>query len=145
VDADVTVPTSAACVELSATSVTFGTQRFGSEDVGATPGITVTNCSGTDEILLARGTDASGAGAAWNLVDTAGSCAAGTLATDDYHLKLRRDDTQAVTRLADDNKTIRPFAAGESGILDALIDMPCPGSSGAGQTMAMQIVFLVTE
>ena len=145
VDAEVTVPTSAACIELSSTSVTFGTQRFGSEDVAATPGITVTNCSGSDEMLLARGTDATGTGATWNLVDAAGSCAAGTLAIDDYHLKLRRDDTQDVTRLAGDNKTIRPLAAGEDGSLDALIDMPCPGSSGAGQTMAMQIVFLVTE
>jgi hypothetical protein len=145
VDADVTVPTSAACIELSATSVTFGTQRFGTEDVPATPSITVTNCSGSDETLLARGTDASGNGAGWNLVDAAGTCGAGTLALDDYHLTLKRGDTEEVTRLSTNNKAIRPLAAGAEGTLDALIDMPCPGSSGAGQTMGMQIVFVVTE
>ena len=145
VDADVTVPTSAACIELSATSVTFGTQRFGTEDVPATPSITVTNCSGSDETLLARGTDASGNGASWNLVDAAGTCGAGTLALHDYHLTLKRGDTDEVTRLSTNNKAIRPLAAGADGTLDALIDMPCPGSSGAGQTMGMQIVFVVTE
>jgi len=145
VDADVTVPTSAACIELSATSVTFGTQRFGTEDVGATPSITVTNCSGSDETLLARGTDADGNGASWHLTDDAGTCGAGTLALDDFHLKLKRGDTDEVTRLSTNNKAIRLLAAGADGTLDALIDMPCPGSSGAGQTMGMQIVFVVTE
>jgi hypothetical protein len=145
VDADVTVPTSAACIELSSTSVTFGTQRFGTEDVSSTPSITVTNCSGSDETLLARGTDAAGTGATWHLVDATGSCGAGTLAIDDYHLKLSRVDTAEVTRLSTNNKAVRPLAAGAEGTLDALIDMPCPGSSGAGQTMGMQIVFVVTE
>jgi hypothetical protein len=37
------------------------------------------------------------------------------------------------------------IGSGAQGTLDALIDMPCPGSSGAGETMGMQIVFVVTE
>lgn len=145
VDAEVTVPTSAACIELSTTTISFGTQRFGGQDLPATPEIIVTNCSGSDESLLARGSDATGSGATWQLVDGAGTCSAGTLATDDFHLKLQRADTAALTVLSTNNKTIRPLAAGEDGTLDALLDMPCPGSSGAGQTMGMQIVFVVVE
>lgn len=147
VAADVTVPTSAACIELSTTSVSFGTQRFGGENLQASPGITVTNCSGTDEALLARGTDATGTGAAWNLVDDAATCGAGTLATDAFHLKLNRpaDEVDPVTQLSTDNKQIAEMAGGDTTALEALLDMPCPGSSGAGQTMGMQIVFVVTE
>ena len=147
VDAEVTVPTSAACVELSATSVGFGTQRFGAVDVQADPGITVTNCSGAEAELFARGTDASGTGAAWQLVDNAASCGAGTLATDDFHLKIRRPANEAdpVTQLSTNNKEIAELGAGDDADLEALLDMPCPGSSGAGQTMGMQIVFVVTE
>ena len=68
VDADVTVPTSAACIELSTTAVSFGTQRFGSEDVAASPDITVTNCSGSDQTLLAHVTAAAGDGATSSVV-----------------------------------------------------------------------------
>jgi hypothetical protein len=145
VDADVTVPTSASCIQLSTTSISFGTQRLGSENAAATPSITVTNCSGNDATLLAHGSDATAAGVTWNLVDDAGSCGASTLAPDDFHLKLHRADTEEVTQLATNNKTVRTLGAGAEGTLDALIDMPCPGSSGAGETMAMQIVFVVTE
>jgi hypothetical protein len=147
VDADVTVPTSAACIELSNTSVSFGTQRFGAVDVQAQPGITVTNCSGVEAELFARGTDATGSDAAWQLVDDAASCGAGTLATDHFHLKIRRPANEAnqVTQLSTDNREIAELGAGDDADLEALLDMPCPGSSGAGQTMGMQIVFVVTE
>ena len=147
VDADVTVPESAACIELSETAVSFGTQRFGAEDVPATPGITVTNCSGGDATLLAHGTDANGNGATWNLVDNAATCGFGTLDTDEFHLDIRREagTSDPITRLSTNNKQIAPLQGGAAADLDALLDMPCPGSSGAGQTMGMQIVFVVTE
>ena len=147
VDADVTVPSSAACIELSTTAVSFGTQRFGAENVQADPAITVTNCSGTDEQLLARGTSAAGDGATWNLVDDARTCDAGTLGTDDFHLKLRRpaDEVDPVTQLSSQNKQIAELTGGADTTVEALLDMPCPGSEGAGQTMGMNIVFVVTE
>lgn len=145
VDADVTVPTSAACIELSTTSVSFGTQAFGGVDLQGTPAIQVTNCSNNNATLLAHGTDASAGGAIWTLVDDAKTCEAGTLATDDFHLKLLRSENFEITQLGTDNKTVGPLTAGTSGTLNPLLDMPCPGSSGAGQTMGMQIVFVVTE
>ena len=147
VDADVTVPTSAACVELSTTAVSFGTQRFGSVDVQAGPSITVTNCSGTDETLLARGTSAAGNGATWTLVDNAATCDAGTLDVDEFHLKLNRpgNEVDPVTQLSSTNKEIAEIAGGDDTTVEALLDMPCPGSDGAGQTMGMNIVFVVTE
>jgi hypothetical protein len=147
VDAEVTVPTSAACVELSTTAVSFGTQRFGSVDIQADPSITVTNCSGTDETLLAHGTSAAGNGATWNLVDDAGTCDAGTLGTDNFHLKLRRpaNEVDPVIQLSSDNKEIAELSGGAESTVEALLDMPCPGSDGAGQTMGMNVVFVVTE
>jgi hypothetical protein len=147
VDADVTVPTSAACIELSTTSISFGTQRFGTEDALATPGITVTNCSGTDESLLAHVSAAAGTGATWTPIDTAGTCADGTLGIDEFHLKIRRPANEAdpVTYLGPNNKQLAELTGGADADLDALLDMPCAGSAGAGQTMGMNIVFVVTE
>ena len=147
VDADVTVPSSAACIELSETDVSFGTQRFGTDHVAADPIIVVTNCSGVTANLFARGTDATGSGATWNLVNDATTCAAGTRATDDFHLRLSipaRPDTPIPLT---ESNTVLPYQLG-GGLSDEyqpLLDMPCPGSSGAGQTMSMQIVFVVTE
>jgi hypothetical protein len=147
VDADVTVPTSAACIELSTTSVSFGTQLLGGENLVASPQIEVTNCSGGDQDLLARGTNAAGAGATWQLVNDTGSCGAGTLATDDYHLKLRFSAApDVVIPLSTNNAPLQEeLAGGDTTFFEPLIDMPCPGSSGSGQTMGMQIVFVVTE
>ena len=147
VDADVTVPTSAACVELSTTAISFGTQRFGTQDALATPGITVTNCSGTDESLLARVSAAAGTGATWTPLDTPGTCDAGTLGIDEFHLKIRRsgNEVDPVTYLGDANKELAELTGGAIADLDALLDMPCAGSAGAGQTMGMNIVFVVTE
>ena len=147
VDADVTVPTSAACIELSTTSISFGTQRFGTEDALATPGITVTNCSGVDESLLAHVSAAAGDGATWTPINTPGTCDAGTLGIDEFHLKIRRPANEAdpVTLLGADNAEIAELSGGADADLEALLDMPCAGSAGAGQTMGMNIVFVVTE
>ena len=147
VDADVTVPTSAACIELSTTSVTFGTQRLGGENLLGSPEIEVTNCSGSDQDLLARGTDATGGGATWHLVNNAATCDAGTLATDDYHLKLRFSAAQdVVVPLSANNAPLQQaLGGGDTTFFEPLLDMPCPGSSGSGQTMGMQIVFVVTD
>lgn len=147
VDADVTVPSSAACIEVSTTSITFGTQRFGGQDIAGDPvaSIHLRNCSGSDATLLARGTNASGGQATWHLVDDGGTCAAGSLAIDAYHLKLLRPVTGDVTSLSIEAKSMQSLAGGGVATFDPLLDMPCPGSSGAGETMGMQIVFVVTE
>ena len=146
VDADVTVPSSAACIELSETAVSFGTQRFGSDGLVATPVISVTNCSGVDVDLLARGTDATGNDARWHLVDDSTTCEAGTRAADDFHLRLRNaDGTGVPVSLTENNRQVQNVPSGLGFGYEAVLDMPCPGSSGAGETMGMQIVFVVVE
>src|SRR6185369_8598495 len=69
VGADVTIPSSAACIEISTASVDFGTLPLGSADQPGSPDITVTNCAGLSSDIYAHGSDASGTGAAWSLVD----------------------------------------------------------------------------
>jgi plastocyanin len=145
VSADVTVPSSAACLELSVTSISFGTLPLGAEDQPATPSVIVTNCSGLAGTLLASGTNAVSAapGASWSLVDSAATCA-DTLGTDSYHLSLASAEANPVA-LGTTNKQVQTLAAGASTTHVAHIDTACPGSSGAGEIMGMVITFLVTE
>jgi hypothetical protein len=145
VDAVVTMASSAVCLQLSTTSIDFGTRQFGDIGVAATPGVTVTNCGGISESVLANGTDASGSGpTTWTLNDT-GTCAGGTLPTDNYGLTIERQDNMAQTRLGTAGRSIATLSGGAALDNLARIDTPCPGGSGAGVVMSMQIVFLATE
>jgi len=143
VAAEVTVPTSAACLELSTTAIDFGTLPLGVVGQPASPDVVVTNCSGVSETILARGTDASATGAAWTLTDAAATCA-DTLGSDTYRLGLEASGG-ALVQLSTTNKTLQPLESGASGTHTARIDTACPGSSGAGTTMTMQIVFVATD
>lgn len=51
VNADVTVAAAAACIQLSDSSVSFGTLPLGAVSQPATPAITVTNCATTSGTL----------------------------------------------------------------------------------------------
>jgi hypothetical protein len=144
VDAQVTVSQAAACLELSATSVAFGTLALGAEHAPATPGITVTNCGDGDATVFASGTNASGTGAAWNLVDSSATCA-DTLGTDNYHLGLTTPVGASIATLSTENKEVGTLPAAGSVDHVAEISTACPGSSGAGQTMSMQISYLATN
>jgi Glycine rich protein len=142
VAAQVTVPSSAACIQISTSAVDFGTLPLGSEDQPGSPDITVTNCSGLDSVILARGTDATGAGGAqWALTTTLDTCA-GTLGTDRYGLKLEQAGGE--TPLTTENNTVTTLAAGAADTRTARIDTACPGSTGSGTTMSMQITYLAT-
>jgi hypothetical protein len=145
VDATVTMAQSVVCLEVSTGSIDFGTRQFGDTGVAASPQVTVANCGGISESVLAHGTDATGAGpTTWTLNDT-GTCAGGTLATNDYGLALERQDTLDSVRLSSANKTLQTLGNGSSVDELARIDTPCPGSNGAGVQMSMQIVFVATE
>lgn len=140
--AQVTVPAAAACIELSTTAIDFGTLALGAENRAATPVITVTNCSGGSETILARGTNATASGAEWALVDGSATCA-DTLGTDAYRLSLENADS--TVGLSTTNKTLQTLAAGADGVHTARIFTACPGSSGAGAVMGMQVVLVATE
>jgi hypothetical protein len=145
VDATVTMAVSAVCLELSSTAIDFGTRQFGDVGIAGTPGVTVTNCGGIDEDVLAHGTDASGIGpTSWTLDDT-GTCLGGTLAADHFGLSIERQDTAALLRLSTVNKSLESLAGGAAIDHVARIDTPCPGSNGAGVVMTMQITFVATE
>jgi Tol biopolymer transport system component len=145
VSADVTVAASAACLELSTTSVSFGTLPLGSTNAPATPGIDVSNCSAEPETMLARGTDATGTNASWTLTDAAATCET-TLGLDAYRLGLDPGPLGSLVQLSADNKTLSDAAAPGAVLSNtAVIDTACSGSSGAGTTMTMQIVFVATD
>ena len=141
VGAQVSVPSSAACLEVSTSSVDFGTLPLGSEDQPGTPDITVTNCSGVSSDVFARGTDATGTGASWSLVSSSGTCA-DTLGTDHYRLGLEQAGTE--TGLGTTNTLVESLAGGAAGTHTARIFTACPGSTGSGTTMSMQVIFLAT-
>ena len=140
------MPTSAACLELSTTAVDFGTLPLGAVDQLGAPDVDVTNCSGVSGTILARGTDATAAGALWALTDAAATCA-DTLGTDAYRLALHEgvQGSTAVWQLSTSNKELLVVPAGFYAPFEAAIDTACPGSTGAGATMTMQIVFVATE
>lgn len=144
VDAQVTVSPAAACIELSTGSVDFGTLALGAEDQAGTPGITITNCSDSDASLMASGTNAAGTGATWNLIDSAATCA-DTLGSDNYHLGLVDSAGAPITKLSTENKELGTLLASSSADQGARIWTACPGSSGAGRVMSMQINYLATS
>ncbi len=143
VSARVDIAASAACIELSTSSIDFGSSTLGAEDLAATPTITVTNCSGVGETLYARGTDASGPSSAWSLVDSAATCAT-DLGLNSYRLGLGLEDL-SVVGLSTLNKSLQSLAPGEDADQVARIWTACPGSTGAGVVMTMQIHYLVTS
>lgn len=143
VDAQVTVSQAAACIELSSTAVAFGTLALGAENAPGTPAVTVTNCGDAAATILASGTNATGTGATWNLVDSSATCA-DTLGTDNYHLGLATPLGAAIATLSTSNKELGSLDAAATVDHVARISTACPGSSGAGQTMSMQINYLAT-
>ena len=143
VNADVTVAAAAACLELSDTSISFGTLGFGAEDQPASPTVTLTNCATTTETLLASATDATGSSATWSLVGS-GTCA-DALGIDNYRLNLQSQELPGPVSLANLGKSVQTLAAGAATAHTAHIFTPCPGSSGDGETLTFQINYLATE
>ena len=140
VSASVDIPSSAACIEISSASVDFGTLPLGSVDAAGSPGIRVTNCSGLSATIYARGTDASDGTATWGLVDSGAACA-DSLGLNAYHLRLAG---AATVGLSTDNKALGTFPGATGADQTARIDTACPGSSGAGSVMSLQLIFLAT-
>ncbi|HEX5014790.1 MAG TPA: hypothetical protein VFV72_11610 [Candidatus Limnocylindrales bacterium] len=144
VDAQVTIARAAACLEISTSAVDFGTLGLGAEDAPGTPNIDVTNCGDGYETLLASGANATGTTVTWNLVDSAATCAT-TLGTDNYRLGLSTPGGAPIAGLATENKAVATLARDESATHSARIWTACPGSSGTGAVLNMQINYLVTN
>ena len=145
VNAQVVAGSGAACLTVS-TSVNFGTAPFNgatSTTVVGTPNIVVTSCGvvGKTETILVRGTDATATGATWTLT-TAVQC--NPQSTPNlYNLGLRLTGGTD-TLLAPTNTSLGTLAGSASLTRTPILRMPCTGSAGSGQTMAMSYVFTAT-
>ena len=122
--------------------VSFGTlpfNAFGNENVSdGSPDIQVTSCASGAQTLLARGTDATGAGALWFIFDDATS-------ENPNRYKLGLGNTPAgTTFLFLTNKTVGSVAVGATTTFTPKLVMPIDGSSGNGQTMTMTYLFTAT-
>jgi hypothetical protein len=145
VQADVTVPGAVACLQLSTTTVTFGSAPLGTLDRSAATPVTITNCGVGPASILARGSDATGPGATWILDDTAALCGPVSppgLALDRYKLRIMVGGTP--THLGLTNKPVETLVGGGSSSHDLRLSTACPGSSGAGQTLSLQVSYLAT-
>ncbi|HET7127510.1 MAG TPA: lamin tail domain-containing protein [Gaiellaceae bacterium] len=146
VTAHVTIAQTAACIQLSDTSISFGVLPFGAVDRSATPDVTVTNCADSGEELFASGSDATAAGASWTLDNDFNQGTCGTippLGPDIYRLRILITSLPIV-QLSHANTSVQTLTAGESSVHTIDIDTACPGSSGAGKTMSMQVNYTAT-
>ena len=142
VSAQFSVPTSAACIELSTSTIDFGSVRLGSENVPATPDITVTNCSGVSESIMAHGSDATASGTTWSLVGGSATCA-DSLGLDSYRMEL--ESSSGTVGLSSSNAPLGSLAGSDTSIQTARMWAACPGSTGSGQLMTTQITFTAVE
>lgn len=144
VDVDFDVTPSGACLELSTSSASFGSILLGEESIVAEPQVTVTNCSPADESLLVRGSDAVGTGVTWQLTGGFESCAT-TLGIDRYRLELLPVGVPQAIQLSTTNQAAGTLTSGQDKDYGLAMWAACPGSSGAGQTMSLQVSFLAIE
>ena len=160
-----TVTPAVACLTLDTSSVDFGSQPFSTPSQMSkadypgvnTPYPRLTNCGGSEATLLARGTNATGAGgAAWTLTPVEGNpCAEGV---DKYHqwvnaanladgtlgIPLRLSTTDQQFKVNYSASTKNTLGPGASMGVALVVELPCAGSTGAGAAMGFSYVFTAT-
>lgn len=146
VDAQVTVATP--CLTVTTPAIDFGTlpftpEAYSSAGVGQ-QSVAYESCAGIDETIFARGTDATGPSATWQLSADGIPCL--TPDPNLYRLSLTGPSQPAISlALRTTDQELETVAAGAAGATDqAHIQMPCAGADGAGETMTMQIVLTAT-
>lgn len=150
------------CIVLSDTSTNVNGASFSTPSerrvFGSDPHLTITNCGTANVNLRARGTDATGAGATWQLTDQHPPSAVDStceLGLDLFRAgmtlwNLPNNQPGIGTEISTHDRTLKgagpnldePFvlATGAEQELSPDVEMPCVGSSGAGQPMTMDIV-----
>ena len=136
----------AACITLPAATVDFGTLPFnaaGASTVSLAAPIKVTGCANGGMVLLARGTDATSANAAWTLTGT--TMCPSTPVSNQYNLGLSANGGASTDNLTTTDAVVwAQMGPSEEVSKTPTIAMPCVGSIGAGQTMTMSYVFTAT-
>jgi len=136
------------CLIVDASVIDFGTLAFSTEAEisSASRDVRATSCSTGPEAIYAAGTDATGDGvpaAAWALSPVGGNpCGIGF---DAYGVALTADlgaGPLPPLQLSTANASWLELEAEASAATTVDYQMPCEGSSGAGQTMTSQITFL---
>jgi hypothetical protein len=141
-------PEAAPCLLLDAATVDFGELPFSTENQlsSGAGGVVATSCSTRSEAIYLRGTDATGNGqppASWALSSVGGPCAAGV---DQYGASLSTDigGGPVVAQLSTTKSSWVVLAAETAASVDVGYQMPCVGSTGAGQTMTSVVTFTAT-
>ena len=143
-------PEAAPCILLDAAALDFGTLSFSTESFqsGGTQAMNLTSCSSGDEAVYAEGTDATGDGnppASWALSSVGGNpCATGL---DLYGVSLSGDTGVGMPtfiQLSTVSTSWLVLGAEASAPTDVGVQMPCVGSSGAGQTMTSTVTLTAT-
>jgi hypothetical protein len=138
------------CLVVDASEIDFGTLAFSTEAEvsSASRNVTATSCSTGPEEIFTAGTDAIGDGdpaAAWALSSVGGNpCGTGF---DAYGVALTADigaGPLPLLQLSTANTAWLELDPEASAATSVDYQMPCEGSSGAGQTMTSQITFLAT-
>lgn len=135
-----------ACLELTNTTVSFGTLPFSTRSQvssgAGSPTPTFKNCANFNEVISISGTNASGVGTSWLLNDKLfiSPCldAAGAAQTNVYDLTF---DAAPVGhgKITKISTPISTYGAGVSTPLALQLSMPCVGSSGDGQSVSFSI------
>jgi hypothetical protein len=147
----------APCIQLSTTSLDFGTTRFAvapqTSSVGISGAITFTNCSTAVSSFGVAGTDATGPAGPWTLTDGWRVCDGrlnryGLLWWDSPE-GFNGDNLSTTPKTlthhrGTDTTVVQTFDAGESDAFRFSIYMPCVGSNGAGQTYSFGIGLTAT-
>jgi hypothetical protein len=137
------ITAAAPCLTIGTSSVDFGTKPFGTastpSEFGSPGNSSVASCVGTQQTILASGTDAHSAAsnAAW-LLSPASPCQANA-----YSLILAVD-TAGGLYLTTSPATLTTIAGNSSHSLSLGGVMPCTGSSGAGERMNFDYVLTAT-
>lgn len=138
VAAQVTV--AAPCIQVTPAQLDFGTLGLSAgvnDEVFATRPVTATNC-GAAATIAARGSNASStAGTTWTLEPEPSLLCS----TPNRFMQRVSNGGSSFALSSTQDTTIRQVAAGEAAPLDALVVMPCTGSSGAGEVMTFSYVF----
>ncbi len=133
------------CITLGTTNINYGQKAFSTSltFVNAPSSISnIDSCSTSAQTLLGTGSLATGTLASWSPVPTL-SCSGPS--TNEYRHTLRNLESSADVHLSLSAQSLGTLAGNQQDAsVGTMLLMPCTGSDGAGQTMAMQVTLTAT-
>ena len=135
-----------ACLQLSSTSVSFGTLPFSTRTQGSSgqgnPTPTFQNCGNFNETISIAGSDGTGTNTLWHLDNRFGGnpCldATGAAQIGVYGLEFNAAPV-GQARITKTPAPISTYPAGVTTPLTLQLDMPCVGSQGDGQVVSFSV------